>query len=64
MESGFNKDAVSSVGARGLMQLMEDAYDWIKYRLDDQRDNTYDDMFDLNLISNTAHIISAILWKV
>ncbi|WP_418416973.1 transglycosylase SLT domain-containing protein, partial [Alistipes ihumii] len=33
VESGFNKDAVSSVGARGLMQLMEDAYDWIKYRL-------------------------------
>ena len=36
VESGFNKDAVSSVGARGLMQLMEDAYDWIKYRLGDQ----------------------------
>ena len=49
VESGFNKDAVSSVGARGLMQLMEDAYDWIKYRLDDQRDNTYDDMFDPEL---------------
>lgn len=58
VESGFNKDAVSSVGARGLMQLMEDAYDWIKYRLDDQRDNTYDDMFDpeLNIQYGTYYL--------
>lgn len=58
VESGFNRDAVSSVGARGLMQLMEDAYDWIKYRLDDQRDNNYDDMFDpeLNIQYGTYYL--------
>ncbi|WP_295210434.1 lytic transglycosylase domain-containing protein [Ruminococcus sp.] len=58
VESGFDKDAVSSVGARGLMQLMEDAYDWIKYRLDDQRDNSYDDMFDpeLNIQYGTYYL--------
>lgn len=28
-ESGFDKDAVSSVGAVGLMQIMPDTYEWL-----------------------------------
>ncbi len=44
-ESGFDENAVSSVGARGLMQIMEDAFDWVKMRMDDDREITYDDMF-------------------
>ena len=34
-ESGFKTDAVSNVGARGLMQIMEETFDWIKYKRDD-----------------------------
>ena len=45
-ESGFNPEAVSSVGARGLMQIMEETFDWIKYRLGDGDEITYEDMFD------------------
>lgn len=44
-ESGFRPEAESNVGARGLMQIMEDTFEWIKYRTDD--DSTeYDDMYD------------------
>ena len=32
-ESGFDPGAVSNVGARGLMQIMEDTFDWVKFRL-------------------------------
>lgn len=43
-ESGFHTDAVSNVGARGLMQIMETTFDWIKNKMgDDER--VYYDMF-------------------
>lgn len=44
-ESNFRSDAVSNVGARGLMQITEDTFDWIKYRLGDD-ESVYYDMFD------------------
>lgn len=44
-ESNFNPDATSDVGARGLMQLMEDAFEWVKFRMNDERDISYDDMY-------------------
>jgi soluble lytic murein transglycosylase len=31
-ESGFDAAAVSETGARGLMQIMPDTFDWIKFR--------------------------------
>ena len=45
-ESDFDPDAVSDTGARGLMQLMETAFDWVNFRLGDGGDVVYDDMFD------------------
>lgn len=45
-ESNFNSDAVSEAGARGLMQIMSDTFDWIKYRLGDGDEVVFDDMFD------------------
>ncbi|MCL2055007.1 MAG: lytic transglycosylase domain-containing protein [Oscillospiraceae bacterium] len=44
-ESAFDENAVSNVGARGLMQLMEEAFDWVKFRMKDTREITYEDMF-------------------
>lgn len=45
-ESSFNENAVSEVGARGLMQLMEDAYSWVKFRINDDDEYDFDKMFD------------------
>ena len=43
-ESDFQPDATSNVGARGLSQIMEDTFDWIKTKLKDD-ETVYDDMY-------------------
>lgn len=45
-ESNFNPEAVSNVGARGLMQIMDETFQWIHFRLGDDEEVKYDDMFD------------------
>ena len=45
-ESGFDENALSNVGARGLMQIMPDTFDWIKFKMNDERDITFDDMYN------------------
>lgn len=44
-ESNFDPEATSDVGARGLMQIMEDAFEWVKFRMNDNSDISYDDMY-------------------
>lgn len=43
-ESSYEPDAISSVGARGLMQVMNNTYEFINRKLNDGA--TFDDMFD------------------
>ena len=45
-ESSFHPDAVSRLGARGLMQIMEDTAGWIAHRLNEDTSYTFDRMFD------------------
>lgn len=62
-ESDFDCEAVSNVGARGLMQIMEETFDWIKYRLDDD-ESEYDDMFDPEInIRYGAYLMDYLLEK-
>jgi soluble lytic murein transglycosylase len=44
-ESGFNPSAQSSVPARGLMQLTRETFEWVRFRLSEEDDYVYDDMF-------------------
>ena len=43
-ESSFKSDAVSNVGAIGLTQIMPDAFDWISYKLGEDKD--FESLFD------------------
>lgn len=46
-ESSFNPQAVSYLGARGLMQIMEDTAGWIAHKLDeDDSSYSFDLLFD------------------
>lgn len=45
-ESGFRPDAVSGVGAKGLMQMMPDAFDWVRMRKGEEGESDYALLFD------------------
>ena len=44
-ESNFNNEAVSSAKAKGLMQITEDTFNWLKPQLGESS-TTFDDLFD------------------
>ena len=54
-ESGFRPHVVSHYGARGLMQITEDTFDWIQFRYG-KTDEAYEDLFDpiINIEYGTA----------
>lgn len=61
-ESSFQKDAVSNVGAKGLMQIMPDTFTWIKGRLRD--DSDYSEIFDPQLnIKYGCHLYGYLMRK-
>ena len=45
-ESNFDPKAESNVGARGLMQITEITYDWIKSKIAPAEDLTFDSLYD------------------
>lgn len=59
-ESSFRPDAVSSVGARGLMQLTEETFEWVKDRMGTEE--TFEDMFDPEVnIRYGTYLLSVLL---
>ena len=49
-ESDFNPNAVSEADARGLMQIAETTFDWIKDKLNDET-SVFSDMSSISLFS-------------
>lgn len=45
-ESGFDPGATSSVGARGLMQMTEETFLWLREKIAAEEDLTFDDLYD------------------
>ena len=55
-ESGFRPHVESHADARGLMQIQEDTFNWIRMRYHKNDDITYEDLFDpiINIEYGTA----------
>lgn len=45
-ESGFDEQAQSDVGARGLMQITEETFAWIKLKIANDEPLDFDDLWD------------------
>ncbi|WRS27853.1 lytic transglycosylase domain-containing protein [Oscillospiraceae bacterium MB08-C2-2] len=45
-ESGFNPRAQSSVQARGLTQITPDTFEWIQFRLQEERELDFEDLYN------------------
>ena len=45
-ESGFDPAAESTAGARGLMQMTEDTFNWVKSKIAPQEALTFEDLYD------------------
>lgn len=45
-ESGFDPSATSNVGARGLTQMTEETFLWIRSKMTDTEGLTFDDLYD------------------
>lgn len=45
-ESGFDPGATSSVGARGLMQMTEETFTWLRSKSAAEEDLAFDDLYD------------------
>lgn len=61
-ESGFDAEAQSNVGARGLMQITEETFVWIKSKIAADEELTFDDLYDpaVNIRFGTYYVAACL----
>ena len=62
-ESRFNEYAQSNVGAKGLMQITEDTFNWAKNRLGSEDHSEYKDVFEYEINIKYGTYILSTLFK-
>lgn len=62
-ESGFDPAATSSVEARGLMQMTEETFIWLRSKIAPDEDLTFDDPTTLTSASASAATTSISAWS-
>lgn len=60
-ESGFDPEAVSEAGARGLTQITEDTFDWLLTKTGE--DHVFDDLFTPEISIKYSAVFLSILQK-
>jgi soluble lytic murein transglycosylase len=61
-ESGFFPNAESSIGAKGLMQITEDTFNWAKSKMKTKDEITYSSIFDVDVnIKYGSFVLSQLL---
>lgn len=48
-ESGFDSAAISRANAKGLMQITNETFDWIRFKMGDTAELYYDDIYDTDI---------------
>ena len=63
-ESNFDKDATSSVGARGLTQIMPETFEWLQISKDGAITHSKDDLYDPDISIEYGTYLLSYLMKV
>lgn len=63
IESNFQADAESNVGAKGVMQMMKPAFEWVQYRTQDDSGVAYEQVYEPEIAIKYGTCMLSLLQK-